>query len=79
VRKVLDDTGLACHSTHNNAPSFTAGGLKKAIELNQIFDAVETKGGVEYYLIEQETGNDNGAELPMVKRCLDNWKKLRVA
>jgi hypothetical protein len=33
---------------------------------------------VAYYLIEQETGNDNGGELPMVKRCLANWKKLRA-
>src|SRR2546426_2855304 len=31
VRKVLDDTGLKCHSTHNNGPSFTPDGLKKAI------------------------------------------------
>jgi sugar phosphate isomerase/epimerase len=202
VRKVLDDSGLVCRSTHNNGPSFSADGLKKAIELNQIigsktivmasaprattvdawkgvadqltavaeqlrplgmatgyhnhqtewravdgkrpmdvlaantpkdvvlqfdvgtcleagadpiawitahpgriksvhckdwsaskgynaafgegdapwkaiFDAVETTGGVEYYLIEQETGNQNGGELPMVQRCLDNWKKLR--
>ncbi|MEO7892514.1 MAG: sugar phosphate isomerase/epimerase [Vicinamibacterales bacterium] len=36
VRKVLDDNGLKCHSTHNNDPSFTPDGLKKAIELNQI-------------------------------------------
>src|SRR5207237_138353 len=33
VRKVLDDSGLKCHSTHNNGPSFTPDGLKKAIEL----------------------------------------------
>jgi sugar phosphate isomerase/epimerase len=203
VRTVLDDTGLACHSTHNNDPSFTPDGLKKAIELNQIigstclimasaprvtgidgwktlgeqltavsgqlepmgmaagyhnhqvewrpvdgrrpmdviaastpkavvlqldvgtcveagadpiawinsnpgrirsvhckdwapgrgynvafgegdapwkniFDAVEATGGVEYYLVEQETGATNGGELQMVQRCLDNWKKLRV-
>jgi sugar phosphate isomerase/epimerase len=203
VRKVLDDTGLVCHSTHNNGPSFTPDGLKKAIELNQIigsralimasaprattldawkgvagqltsiyeqlkplgmttgyhnhqvewravdgtrpldvlaagtprdvimqfdvgtclemgadpiawidanpgrirsvhckdwskaagykaafgegdapwkaiFDAAEKTGGVEYYLIEQETGNDQGGELPMVQRCLANWKKLRA-
>jgi sugar phosphate isomerase/epimerase len=203
VRKVLDDTGLTCHSTHNNTSSFTPDGLKKAIELNQIigstylimasaprvtsidgwktlgdqltalseqlkplrmatgyhnhqvewrpvdgqrpmdvlaastpkdvvlqfdvgtclevgadpiawinanpgriksvhckdwdpgvgynvafgeghapwkkiFDAVETTGGVEYYLIEQETGATNGGELPMVQRCLDNWKKMRA-
>src|SRR6187401_1493542 len=36
VRKVLDDSGLKCRSTHNNGPSFTPEGLKKAIELNQI-------------------------------------------
>jgi sugar phosphate isomerase/epimerase len=203
VRKVMDDTGLKCHSTHNNGPSFTPDGLKKAIELNQIlgskylimasaprattldawkalgdqltavsaqlkplgmatgyhnhqvewrpvdgkrpmdvlaastpkdvvlqfdvgtclevgadpiawikanpgriksvhckdwakdkgynvafgegeapwkkiFDAVEATGGVEYYLVEQETGATSGGELPMVQHCLDNWKKLRA-
>jgi sugar phosphate isomerase/epimerase len=203
VRNVLDDTGLTCHSTHNNGPSFTPEGMKKAIELNQIlgskylimasaprvididgwktvadqlaavseqlrpigmatgyhnhqvewrpvngtrpmdvlaartpkdvvlqfdvgtcvevgadpiawikanpgriksvhckdwapgrgynvafgegdapwqhiFDAVEATGGVEYYLVEQETGATNGGELQMVQRCLDNWKKLRA-
>jgi sugar phosphate isomerase/epimerase len=203
VRKALDDSGLVCWSTHNNGPSFTPEGLKKAIELNQIigskylimasaprvsgidgwkalgdqltvvseqlkphgmatgyhnhqvewrpvdgrrpmdviaastpkdvvlqfdvgtclevgadpiawisanpgriksvhckdwapgagynvafgegeapwkriFDAVETTGGVEYYLIEQETGATNGGELAMVRRCLDTWKKLRA-
>jgi sugar phosphate isomerase/epimerase len=36
VRKRLDDLGLKCLSTHNNGPSFTDDGLKKAIELNQI-------------------------------------------
>ena len=36
VRKRMDDVGLTCHSTHNNGPSFTEDGLKKAIELNQI-------------------------------------------
>jgi sugar phosphate isomerase/epimerase len=202
VRHVLDETGLKCHSTHNNGPSFTPDGMKKAIELNQIigstylimasaprvtgidgwkalgdqltavseqlkpmrmatgyhnhqvewrpvdgkrpmdvlaastpkdvvlqfdvgtclevgadpiawiianpgriksvhckdwapgrgynvafgegdapwkniFDAVEATGGVEYYLVEQETGATNGGELQMVQRCLDNWKKLR--
>src|SRR5580765_7082859 len=29
VRKVLDDNGVTCNSTHNNAPSFTPDGLKK--------------------------------------------------
>ena len=36
VRKLLDDLGIRCHSTHNNTPSFTPDGLQKAIELNQI-------------------------------------------
>jgi sugar phosphate isomerase/epimerase len=203
VRKVLDDSGLKCPSTHNSGPSFTPEGMKKAIELNQIigskyiimssapratgidtwkklgaqltavseqlkplgmatgyhnhqvewrpldgqrpmdviaastpkdvvlqfdvgtclevgadpvawinanpgriksvhckdwgaargynvafgegdapwkkiFDAVETTGGVEYYLVEQETGAENGGELPMVQRCLENFKRLHV-
>lgn len=36
VRKLMDDLGIRCLSTHNNSPSFTADGLQKAIELNQI-------------------------------------------
>src|SRR5512132_2521546 len=36
VRKQLDASGLKCRSTHNNGPSFTEDGLKKAIELNKI-------------------------------------------
>jgi sugar phosphate isomerase/epimerase len=36
VRKLLDDTGLRCRSTHNDSTSLTAENLPKAIELNQI-------------------------------------------
>ncbi len=36
VRKLLDDLGIECRSTHNGASNFTPEGLKKAIELNQI-------------------------------------------
>jgi sugar phosphate isomerase/epimerase len=36
VRKLLDDLGIRCLSTHNNAPNLTPEGLPKAIELNQI-------------------------------------------
>lgn len=36
VRKLLDDLGVTCHSTHNGGASLTADGLPKAIELNQI-------------------------------------------
>jgi sugar phosphate isomerase/epimerase len=36
VRKLLDDLGLRCPSTHNSGASFSGDGMKKAIELNQI-------------------------------------------
>ena len=36
MRKLMDDLGIRCNSTHNNQPSFTAEGLPKATELNQI-------------------------------------------
>jgi sugar phosphate isomerase/epimerase len=43
-----------------------------------IFEAAESKGGVEYYLIEQEHPGPEG-ELAMVRRCLENYKRLRAA
>jgi sugar phosphate isomerase/epimerase len=36
VRKLLDDMGIRCLSTHNSSTSFTADNLPRAIELNQI-------------------------------------------
>jgi sugar phosphate isomerase/epimerase len=39
VRKLLDDLGIRCSSTHNGGNAFTGDGLKKAIELNQILGA----------------------------------------
>ena len=36
VRKLLDDLGIVCPSTHNLPIAFTSDGLQKAIELNQI-------------------------------------------
>jgi sugar phosphate isomerase/epimerase len=36
VRKLLDDLGIKCLSTHNGAQSFSDDGLEKATELNQI-------------------------------------------
>ncbi len=36
VRKLLDDLGIRCFSTHNSGSSFDEGNLPKAIELNQI-------------------------------------------
>ena len=36
VRKLLDDLGIRCNSTHNSANAFTVDGLPKAIDLNKI-------------------------------------------
>jgi sugar phosphate isomerase/epimerase len=36
MRKLLDDLGIKCNSTHNGANVFRGDGLEKAIELNQI-------------------------------------------
>jgi sugar phosphate isomerase/epimerase len=36
VRKLLDDLGIRCLSTHNDSQSFTPENLPRAIELNQI-------------------------------------------
>jgi sugar phosphate isomerase/epimerase len=34
VRKLLDDLGIRCNSTHNNPNAFTGDGIGRAIELN---------------------------------------------
>jgi sugar phosphate isomerase/epimerase len=44
----------------------------------QILEAAETKGGIEYYLIEQEQSGPGG-QFAMAERCLANWKKLRTS
>ena len=41
----------------------------------QILDAVESVGGVEYYLLEQE--GSRYSELETAQRCLATWRKLR--
>ena len=42
-----------------------------------IFDAVESAGGIEYYLIEQEQ-SPQGQQFAMAEKCLENWKKMRA-
>ena len=44
----------------------------------RIFEAAESVGGIEYYLIEQEHPGDMG-EFAMAQKCLDNYKKLRAS
>ena len=41
----------------------------------QIFDAVESVGGVEFYLMEQE--GSRYSELETAQRCLATWRKIR--
>ena len=43
-----------------------------------VFEAAESTGGIEYYLIEQEHAGAEG-ELAMARRCLENYRKLRQA
>ena len=54
IRKLLDDLGIVCHSTHNNQPSFTKDGISKAIELNQILGAK--------YIVMASAGRVNGID-----------------
>ena len=42
----------------------------------KIFEAAETVGGVEYYLIEQE--GSRYSEFETAERCLATWKKMRA-
>lgn len=42
----------------------------------QVIAAAEKKGGVEYYLIEQE--GSRFPELETAQKCLENWKRLRA-
>jgi len=54
VRKLLDDLGIRCRSTHNSAESFTPEGLPKAIELNKILGAT--------YIVMASPGRVNGLD-----------------
>jgi sugar phosphate isomerase/epimerase len=54
VRKLLDDLGIRCFSTHNGPKSFTAEGLAHAIELNQIIGSK--------FLIMASAGRVEGAD-----------------
>lgn len=54
VRKLTDDLGIRCHSTHNGSNVFTAEALPKAIELNQILGSK--------YIIMASAGRVAGAD-----------------
>ena len=42
----------------------------------KIFEAAESTGGIEFYLIEQEAGPSD-EQMQRAKQCLANWKKMR--
>jgi sugar phosphate isomerase/epimerase len=54
VRKLMDDLGIRCRSTHNSPVSFTPDGIAKAIELNQILGAT--------YIVMASAGPVNGLD-----------------
>ena len=58
VRKLMDDNGIRCNSTHNGGQSFSEAGIGKAIELNQII-------GSKYVVMASAPGNP---------KTLDQWK-----
>jgi sugar phosphate isomerase/epimerase len=60
VKKLLDDLGIKCNSTHNGANAFTGDGIAKAIELNSTI-------GSKYIVMASPGRMEPG---------LDSWKKL---
>ena len=54
VRRLIDDLGIRCHSTHNGSNVFTPESLPKAIELNQILGSK--------YVIMASAGRVSGAD-----------------
>ena len=54
VRKMLDDLGVKCNSTHNGSNAFSGDGVAKAIELNNIIGAK--------YVVMASAGRVNGLD-----------------
>jgi sugar phosphate isomerase/epimerase len=54
IRKLMDDTGIRCNSTHNDARNFTEAGIGKAIELNRIIGSK--------YVVMASAGRVNGLD-----------------
>jgi len=54
VRKVMDDAGIRCHSTHNDARNFLPAGIHKAVDLNRTLGAT--------YMVMASSGNVAGLD-----------------
>lgn len=76
IRKLLDDLGIKCPSTHNSAQALTAEGLPKAIELNQIIGS--------RYIVMASAGKVAGADgwkgiAERLATATEKLKPLRMA
>ncbi|HEY2013975.1 MAG TPA: sugar phosphate isomerase/epimerase [Bryobacteraceae bacterium] len=60
VKKLMDDLGIRCNSTHNGPNAFTGDGIAKAIELNHAL-------GVKYIVM---------ASAGKMEPGLDGWRKV---
>lgn len=74
ARKLLNDLGIVCYSTHNSQKSFTPDGVGKAIELNQIlgskFIVMASAGrvqGLDGWKKVAEQLNEGGAKMKAAK------------
>jgi sugar phosphate isomerase/epimerase len=47
------------------------------VEWRKLFETAETVGGLEYYIIEQESYPEGMTPMQAVERCLENFRKLR--
>jgi sugar phosphate isomerase/epimerase len=74
VRTLLDDLNLQCRSTHNEIVSFSADGLSKSIELNQIIGS-DTLVSVRGPAPGGGRGAGRGAT-PSTPPTLDAWKRF---
>jgi sugar phosphate isomerase/epimerase len=75
VRKLLDDVGMRCYSTHNSAKSFTPENLPHASELNQILGSK--------YLIMASAGKVEGLDgwktvAETLNRANDQLKSAKI-
>jgi sugar phosphate isomerase/epimerase len=73
VRKLLDDLGIKCLSTHNDAKNFQPESLTRTAELNQILGAK--------YVVMASAGRPQGvagwtAVAETLNRATDSWKPV---
>jgi sugar phosphate isomerase/epimerase len=73
VRKLMDDTGIRCNSTHNDARNFRPEGLQKAIDLNHTLGSK--------YVVMASSGNVAGLDgwKAVGDRLTQAMEKLRPA